>query len=266
MVVPEGKGLGAPECCGICGAALNQGTNGSVDCGGDCLACVSEVEAWEGYGLPEIEGGWQLVEWEAIRLWIARSPEALLDHDSPRTRHTYNDAMPYWAWLWESAAPMTRALASRGMEGTVLEVGAGLGAVGLGLAAANPNIELTLSDNDPQSVATLAVNALLNRLPEIRVWTLDWRQPGLIPEESFNAIIGCEVTYDAPTHEPLLDVFDRFLAPRDGRVLLTDAGRPRLPQFIRRAEARGWSVQIQTMDGQDAPPAAGEARLLTLTR
>ncbi|MEM8710474.1 MAG: hypothetical protein AAGG01_05945, partial [Planctomycetota bacterium] len=84
--------------------------------------------------LPSLEGGWELGEYDLVSLWVPREPDALLDDAGVQERNRFNDTMPYWAWLWDSAPTMMRALIDRCVGGRVLEVGAGLGLVGLGVA------------------------------------------------------------------------------------------------------------------------------------
>ncbi|MEM8713234.1 MAG: hypothetical protein AAGG01_20000, partial [Planctomycetota bacterium] len=141
---------------------------------------------------------------------------------------------------------------------------AGLGLVGLGVAKA-AGATLVLSDYDPLACAALAVNAAWNGFGEAPVWEFDWRELGGAPEGSFDAIIGCDVMYESQAHQPLLDVLERYLAA-GGAAYLADPGRSRLPQFLRRAEARGWSAVSETSTGDPAGPAPGEYRLLTLRR
>ncbi len=222
-------------------------------------------------GLPGIAGGWELQplagpedpELAAIELWAPARPDLLFDPDEAPASAEFHGAMPYWAWLWDSAPRMVRALERRGLEGRVLEVGAGLGAVGIGLAARSAGkAQVTLTDYDPLSIAVMRANAVRHGLPRECAQLLDWRS---IPEhEAFDAIIGCEVTYDPTTHSALLDVFERLLTP-GGQVYLADPGRERVPQFQRRARERGFSITLEDEHGAPAEAVRGEFRMLVLS-
>lgn len=228
--------------------------------------------------LPSVEGGWELQALartdapddpgepalSAIELWAPSRPDQLYDLDATPDAAEYHDSMPYWAWLWDAAPTMVRALERRAIRGRVLEVGAGLGAVGVALAARSKgHVQVTLTDHDPLSIAALQANAA--RYPEalLSVRALDWRSPSDAPGAPFSTIIGCEVIYDPKSHAALLDVFQRYLK-RDGHVYLVDPGRPQLPQFLRRARARGFLATTETVDGERAEPERGELRVVEL--
>ena len=220
--------------------------------------------------LPAIEGGWEQQLGRYARLWVPKQPDALFDPDAQVERREYHAAMPYWAWVWDAADPcveglLRHGLAGRGVEGRVLEVGAGLGAVGIALAATlGERVTCTLSDYDPLAIQAMYVNAELNGLEETRVWALDWRDLNRAPEERFDVIIGCEVIYDSTSHAALLDVFERYLERESGRALIFDPGRAPARQFARRARQRGFSVLVQDQDGARAELLPGEARWLVI--
>ncbi len=218
--------------------------------------------------LPELPGGWEERHVElgpfAVPLWVPRAPDALLDDPDVIQRNQVHDAMPYWAWVWDSA-PRLAALVARGVlapRGPLLEVGAGLGLVGL--VAARLGAAVTLSDHDPLARAALAVNARHNGVT-VAVSALDWRAPETYPRGPFPTIVGCDVVYEAGAHTPLLDLLDALLAP-SGAAWFADPGRSRLAGFVRRAEARGYRVATLDADGAPAPLAPGEFRVLRLTR
>lgn len=215
--------------------------------------------------LPIVEGGWELQQGRHVQLWVPRQPDALFDPDAEVERHEYHGTMPYWAWVWDAVDPCVEGLLQRGVRGKVLEVGAGLGAVGIALAVQLGNrVSCTLSDYDPVAVQAMGVNADLNGLDDSRVWTLDWRDLRCAPEERFDVILGCEVIYDPTSHAALLDVFERYLEPGSGRALIFDPGRAPAKQFVRRAEQRGFTVNIENADGESAAIRPGEARWLQL--
>lgn len=241
-------------------------------------------------GLPRLDGGWELQTLVfpsasaggssqvglplrpncPVQLWVPAHPDRLFDHDAVDGAGNYHETMPYWAWLWDTVPTTVAALERRGIHGRVLEIGAGLGAVGIALAARgaarrSSPVQVTLSDYDATSIPVMAANAALNALDDVDVWRLDWRALGGAPRVRFDAIIGCEVIYDPKSHGALLDVFERFLEPGAGRAYIADPGRERAPQFVKRARARGLRVQIEDAEGQPAELAAGELRILVLS-
>ena len=216
--------------------------------------------------LPPVEGGWELQEGRHVQLWAPKQPDALFDPDAHVERHQYHTEMPYWAWIWDATDPCIETLLSRGIQGRVLEIGAGLGAVGIALAAKlSGQVNVTLSDYDPVAVQAMHVNAALNHIPATRIWTLDWRALRHAPPDQFDFIVGCEVIYDPTSHEALLDVLAHYLDPKSGQALIFDPGRTPAKQFTRRAKARGFQVTIESPSGHPATIEPGKPRWLTLS-
>lgn len=229
----------------------------------------------QGAPLPDIEGGWSTESYAvsrdvAVRLHVPRTPDALLDDSEVLERNRYNDAMPYWAWVWDSAPLLARqvveGMEAAGSRARVLEVGAGLGLVGLGVAASlRGRADVLLTDHDPAAVQALGAQIELNGLTNVAAAELDWGSPGALAGERFDVVIGCDVVYEARSHELLLALLDAHLAER-GAAWFGDPGRSRLPGFVRRAEAAGWRVDALDAEGTARPPAAGEYRALRLER
>jgi hypothetical protein len=91
----------------------------------------------------------------------------------------------------------------------VLEIGAGIGLVGL--AALSCGLKVTFSDYDPPAVALALRNARDNGLTDAEGMHLDWRQP---PPLRFPVILGCDVIYEVRNHAPILDLLGRMLNGR----------------------------------------------------
>ena len=65
---------------------------------------------------PPLAGGWELRTFDLpggarVELRAPRDPERLLDDEAVQERNRFNDSMPYWAWIWDSAPTMARLLA-----------------------------------------------------------------------------------------------------------------------------------------------------------
>lgn len=218
---------------------------------------------------PPLAGGWELRTYDLpggarIELRAPRDPDRLLDDEAVQERNRFNDSMPYWAWIWDSAPTMARLLAAEEWpRGTrVLELGAGLGLVGIAVAAAH-RAEVVLTDHDPLAVQAAMAQAAACGVPGVSATSFDWNDPESAPGGPFDAVLGCDVLYEGGFHAPLLDLFGRLLAP-GGVAWLADPGRVRLPRFVERAEARGYGVEVRDADGRPAAPEAGAFRLLRL--
>jgi predicted nicotinamide N-methyase len=166
-----------------------------------------------------------------LRLLVPANPERLLDDPAVHARFDSDEYMPYWAEVWpaaivfanyllEEAAVSDSALrgAARG-EDAVLELGAGVGLVGLALAAAGWRVILT--DYDADALKLAAASAIANGFQLAAVRELDWRTA---PDETYPIIIGAEVLYERRSHEPVAKFIAQCL-DRAGVAYLADACR-----------------------------------------
>ena len=141
---------------------------------------------------------------------------------------------PFWIRLWEAAIVLAEFIAGQPPQGdgSLLELGAGLGAPGLVAAAAG--FRVTLSDYEPIILDFERINAAASKLPQVRCTLLDWLEP---PEmERYDVILGAEILFREEFFQPLLGVLRRALKP-DGVVYLAhDAQRRSLQPFLKMAE------------------------------
>lgn len=141
---------------------------------------------------------------------------------------------PFWIKVWEAALILSGMMAALPVkEGqTLLELGAGLGAPGL--VAASRGYKVTLSDYEPHILDFQRVSAAANKLDNIEFRMIDWKEP---PEmEPFDTIIGAEILFREEFFQPLLNVFEKYLAPNGTIFLAHDARRKSVPLFINLAQ------------------------------
>lgn len=215
--------------------------------------------------LPAVPGGWTRRTYSFaghhLTLTLPRDPDQFLDDEGVIAANEQNDYMPYWAFLWPSSIKMAAALFEAPWPAgqRVLELGAGLGLVGL--AAMQRGDVVTLSDYDETALDLCRHNARENGLPVPETLLLDWREPQDIP---FDVIIGCEVTYDGPTHGVILDLLEQMLAPQ-GICWLGDPGRYRSRFFYEMAVERGFQIRILNEELACIPqPSATEFQIFEI--
>ena len=200
-------------------------------------------------GLPEIPFGWTeqefLLQDRLFRLWVPFRPDSLLDSPDVLTANLRDDYMPYWAYLWPASLQIAESLlGSAWPKNTrVLELGCGLGLVGIAALAAGYCVSFT--DYDEKAIAAARVNAAFNGFPTVDAFVLDWRTP---QELRYPVIIGCDVTYESRNHSPILALIDQVLEP-EGFCWIADGGRNAAPAFVEMARDRGFSVTMKNLEG-----------------
>lgn len=217
-------------------------------------------------GLPEIPGGWRVrslrVGNQTFQLTLPAAPDDFLDDPQVLADNARDDYMPYWAYLWPAATPLAEAvLRTRWPEGMrALELGAGIGLVGLAAAAAG--LRVTFSDYRPEPVEVAVFNARKHGY-DAEGMLLDWRAPR---DEQFPLILASDVLYEQRNHAPILGVLSAMLEP-GGKCWIGDAGRSAAQPFPGAARAAGFRVEMFDAAGnpRDDLPIA-EFRLLVLTR
>ncbi|WP_319525897.1 methyltransferase [uncultured Desulfosarcina sp.] len=142
---------------------------------------------------------------------------------------------PLWAKIWEASTVLADYLARQPAHAheTLLEVGCGLGLVGI--VAAKSGYRVTMTEIDPHALNFARANALINGCPEIVVERLDWNTPGLTGR--FDMIVGSETVYKPEHIDSLETLFDRYLDPK-GTIILSTEMRSTNDYFWRRMEPR----------------------------
>lgn len=168
-----------------------------------------------------------------LALYRPQLPEAL------RAGREYLDPdeqLPFWAEPWPSGLALAAELDSGRIDvagRTVLELGCGLGVVGITAARAGA-ASVTMTDIDPQALRFAAASARLNGV-RARVQRLDWRAP---PDDmAVDTVFCADVLYDHRLPAALAHAIDRCTAP-SATVWLADPGRGHLPAL--RASLTGW--------------------------
>jgi len=212
--------------------------------------------------LPEISGGWRVerivIGQHGFDICRPATPDALLDVAT-------DESIPYWSYLWPTAYDLAAWILSGKSQppGEVLEIGCGIGLVGL--AGLGAGWQMTLSDYEPLAVQVALTNARLNGFTAARGSVLDWREP---PPQQYAAIVGCDVTYECAAHGPLLNFLDAALLP-GGTCWLADCNRAATEEFLTAAEARGYYLNrhdLPAVDFPNRPKSSSVLRRLTRGR
>lgn len=142
---------------------------------------------------------------------------------------------PLWSKLWESAWVLANHLSTLPVapEKTILEIGCGLGLVGI--AATMAGHRVTMSEYNADALNFAKANAVINDLPQLAIEFLDWKNPRLAGR--FDIIVGSDTVYNTENIGILEALFDRYLLP-GGTVILADNVRQTSVVFWERMQSK----------------------------
>ncbi len=191
---------------------------------------------------------------QRLELLVPARGEALLDDPDVIERFEQDEYMPYWATLWPAAVLLSQEVAgwdaAPDPAPTVVELGCGLGLVGL-MALAR-GYAVTMTDHDEDALAFARENARRNGLPLPQTQRLDWRDPHerLVAER----VLAADVLYEARNLEPVARLISRCLGPAS-IAYVCDPGRRTADAFERVAPQHGLDVAVSPVEFQGAPGA-----------
>lgn len=136
---------------------------------------------------------------------------------------------PFWAKLWDASFLLAYFLGKQPIHPHhhLLEIGAGMGVVGIFAALCGHRI--TLTDINEDALLFARANALLNGLHNLEIRKLDWSDP--FETRRYDVIVGSEVVYDRRTYPLLVDFLRRSLAP-EGIIFLAKHAELPAPLFF----------------------------------
>jgi 2-polyprenyl-3-methyl-5-hydroxy-6-metoxy-1,4-benzoquinol methylase len=131
--------------------------------------------------------------------------------------------LPFWTKLWPAALLLARFVAGLAPKpgALMLELGAGLGLVGL--AAAAHGHRVIVSDIDVRALELAQASARHNGLDGVSFTAFDWERPCL--DRPFEMIVAAEVLYQPPQYPILAGFLRTHLAP-GGHLYLAHTERP----------------------------------------
>jgi predicted nicotinamide N-methyase len=159
----------------------------------------------------------------SFRFLVPHSLEPFID-----PQDVFN-AFPLWSKIWEASLVLANRLSAippaKGRQW--LELGAGLGVVGVVAAAFHH--EITITEYDAHALDFIRANALLNDAAPSAIRRLDWMQPDL--DMRFDRIVGSELIYNETHFEALRSLFLSLLKP-GGEILLAGEVRETTTAFL----------------------------------
>ena len=172
---------------------------------------------------------------QTLRLFTPASIDRFINPDDVM------DNFPLWAKIWEASGVLAGYLAGMPPDPTktMLEIGCGLGMVGI--VAARAGHRITMTEINPDALNFARANALVNDCPEIAIERLDWNAPQL--DGRYDTIVGSETVYKTEDIHGLDAMFDRYLNP-GGTIVLAEGVRRTGVDFWERMRHR-YDVQAR---------------------
>lgn len=175
--------------------------------------------------------------------------ESLVDDPRVVERFARDEFMPYWAEFWPAARVLAEEVArwpdvrGHAERPLVLEIGCGLGLIGL--VALARGYRVVLSDYDDDALAFVRASAERNGLPGPETRFIDWREhyAALRPDR----ILAAEVLYERRNLDPLAHFVAEHLAP-GGRALICDNFRSVADGFPEAARNAGLHVTTRSAE------------------
>ena len=174
------------------------------------------MKAFEKTGLGETEEKAVGIRGRKFTLLTPKFIEEHIDSETPL--HDF----PLWAKVWEASWVLADFIAGLPADPgkRFIEIGCGLGLVGVVAASFGHNVVMT--EHNAEALEFARANAELNHCSDVEILDLDWNSPSLYGR--FDYIVGSEVVYHEKDFEPLRNLFERLLKP-EGEVILCEGVR-----------------------------------------
>lgn len=158
---------------------------------------------------------------------VPESIDRFVDPDDPLQN------FPLWTKIWPASVVLAQYLIRMPVDPQkrILEIGTGLGLVGI--AAARAGHMVTMTDYNADALNFARANARMNHCAHLQVDRLDWVRPNLAG--AFDYIVGSEIIYKDQDIRHLRTLFHKYLKPQ-GKVLLVEEMRKTLNEFYQQMD------------------------------
>lgn len=193
---------------------------------------------------------------ETLELLQIADVSALIDRQLARAGNGPVE-LPFWSTIWPAAMLLAHSLRHLGppQGRTVLEVGCGIGLVGL--FAAKQGYSCLLTDINPDALLFTQINILRNDLADwASVAKADFTADRL--GRRFEVILGAEVLYLTDTYRSLLKFFLAHIAlKKDAALLLSKDFTRKATRFMALADEE-FAIAEKVIGYKETAPESGQ--------
>ncbi len=181
-------------------------------------------------------------------LFTVKSIDELLDQlieKGPTDEAVKDERLPYWPEIWPSSVALSKYIMEKfsDMQNCkAIELGCGIGLVGI--VAAIKNVDIVLTDYQPDALLFAEMNWLINLGRSPSTIQMDWRLPDL--SEEFDLIFGSDIIYEERFFWPLIELFQRF-SGEDTHILLSEPNRKVARRFFNLLRKEGFTIRKDAM-------------------
>jgi len=168
-----------------------------------------------------------------IRLEQVEDVEKLVDEISD-DEFNKDERLPYWAEVWPSAKALAEYILNSQSEfkdKNVLELGCGIGLVGI--AASMAKAKVTFSDYDNEAINFTKNNYFRNFGKRANSFLLDWRNPNHYKQ--YEIIIAADILYEKRFLKPVYNTLQKLLL-HQGKVFIAEPDRTIAKSFFKMME------------------------------
>jgi tRNA1(Val) A37 N6-methylase TrmN6 len=175
--------------------------------------------------------------------FLPRNIEPFINNNFPM-----ND-FPLWAKVWPSSMVLADYMASLSSDRDkqILELGAGIGIVGIAASAFGHN--MTITEYNKDAIEFARANAWINGCSRIPIIPMNWNKPQ--KNFQFDYIIGSEVIFRKKDFAPIQNLFQSILRPDGEIILVSEIRKPVLEFYQKMQEYFDLKAQQKVLHSQD---------------
>ncbi len=164
-----------------------------------------------------------VIKGKTFRFFMARMLDDFVDQQD-----IFED-FPLWIKIWEASFVLAEYLAGldANAEKRFLEIGCGLGVVGIVASSFGHHVTMTEYNQDALNFAR--ANALLNEASNVEIRAMDWHNPEI--QGGFDYIVGSEILYREGDFQPILRLLRTYLK-KGGEIILAEGIRKTSMAFM----------------------------------